>query len=694
MNDRFRPRPIHRLLLALMLLAPAVVRPSMAPVLAADGPGVQEVTGSVTVTSPLIGRAFTETFILLVDLTAFVKRDLLKPLPSSVQVTGNIEGDLRDAATFVVGLPPRPHGEVNDLDGAGPSTGVQVYAVDFQVNLIGDPFLDPIEMSGWPTALSSIKVEIGTNEVEGGRVLVWSPDEAQRFPTGFGSDGKLFTGDDPLASIEAGWTVVDLNAEPFARLRDATVDVPIIEGDIGLKDLSHLTFTAAFDALLDELAARYPYTVEKRLDWDALRAEFRPRVEAAEATNDAAAFNVALMQFANAIGDGHVAVDPPDDFVIDNYAGSLGLAVGLTDEGDLVVRCVERRGAADKARIEPGAIIRSWDRLPPTEALAAVPQLQSESTPAGLEAQRLALLPRRPAGDRVEVAFVNPGGEEQTATLRAAREPATILRPCGLQLSPPAELPVVVEVLPSGIGYVKVSSFTEDLTLVLHAWEWALRELRRLEVPALIVDLRYNRGGYSEAPLYMAGSFVDEPFRLAEQVFSAEDGSRIVAAIETVEPAPVRWRKPVAVLVGDDCVSACELLAAALARDPAVPIVGMEPTAGVEAGVFPWLLPGDLAFRAPLIGFRDASGAVFLEGSGVAPTVRVPKTAESLRLGPEAPDAVRAAAEAALQAVLVGEAPQPDAGATPVPVPQRVGASPAEPTRPDRTVDSRSYALR
>ncbi|HYO30496.1 MAG TPA: S41 family peptidase, partial [Thermomicrobiales bacterium] len=353
----------------------------------------------------------------------------------------------------------------------------------------------------------------------------------------------------------------------------------------------------------------------------------------------------------------------------------VGMALGRTDDGRVVVRCAAPRGTAAKAGIAAGAEIVSWGGKPTAEALADVPQLFGESTDAGLEEQRLILLPRQPAGERVEVAFVSPEGEEGQATLRAARDGDGLGRPCGEDLADPAEMPVTVEVLPSGIGYVKVNSFAEDLTLTLHAWEWSLRKLRQLDVPALIVDIRDNGGGLSKLPVYMAGSFYDEPFTLAEQIFIDEGGEPALTAIERVEPAPMKWRGPVAVLIGPDCASACELLAAALARNPANLVVGMGATAGVEGGVFPWLLPEGIAFRAPLIGYRDDAGEIFLEGTGVQPNVRVPKTAETLLLTQGAPDAVLGAAEAALLG-LTDEATPDDAppSATPQPTDQPIAA--------------------
>jgi C-terminal processing protease CtpA/Prc len=608
--------------------------------------GVETIVGTVTVTSPLVGRAFTEPFVMLSDLAPFVARDLLAPPTTPVQTLANLEGNLRDGARFTLPLPLRPEGSFTRF-GNGPGPGVLVFAVDFQVNIAGDPFLDEVETHGWPSALASVAVEQGSNEVTGGRVVVWAPDDAQTFPVGFGSDGLLFTADDPLGPIAAGWTVVDLDETPFRHLREPRIEVPVIEGSIGLRDLSDRTYTEAFDELIDELRRRYPFTAHKGIDWDALAAAHRPAVLAAEEAADLAAFNVAMMRFAVALGDGHVGVDLPERWVTERYGGGMGLGLGLADDGALVVRCVGRKSAAAEAGILPGATILTWGGQEPAAALAAVEPYASRSTAAGRTAHRLRLLARLPAGGGADVTWRNPNGEERTATLTATADPDGLSLPCGAPHDP-AELPVTARVLPSGIGYVRVNSFSEDITLTTHAWEWALRRLREEDVPALIVDIRDNGGGLTRLPIYLAGSFTDAPYTLARQIFTDDRGGRVTMGIDRVLPTPARWNRPLAVLVNDRCVSACELFAAALARDPATLVVGMEGTAGVVGGIYAWKLPGGLPFRAPLVAFEDEAGNILLEGTGVQPTVVVPRTAATLLLGPGAKDATLAAAEAAL----------------------------------------------
>ncbi|MGI9254306.1 MAG: S41 family peptidase, partial [Thermomicrobiales bacterium] len=378
---------------------------------------------------------------------------------------------------------------------------------------------------------------------------------------------------------------------------------------------------------------------------------------------DPEAYNVALFEFGRAIGDGHVSVDPPDQLIIDRVGGGVGIELGQTDDGAIVVRCVSETGSAEKSGILSGAEILEWNGKPAAKALGDIEPLFSESNESGIVRQQLMLMPRTGLGKRVAVSFRNPGGEPQEAILKGSKEIGSVIDPCAADPASEFEMPVTAKLLPGGIGYIKVNTFSEDFTLMTHSWEWALREFKSGEVSSLIVDLRENGGGLTRIPLYMAGSFFEEPFILENQIYIDESGTPSVTAIDEVIPAPVQWRKPIAVLVGPDCVSACEIFAAAIAHSPEATVVGLGPTAGIEGGVFPWKMPEDINFRAPLIGFEAPDGSVFLEGTGVAPDILVPSTAETLRKDAAAPDAVLDAAVAALNA----EKSTPDApAATPI----------------------------
>ncbi len=490
------------LVLAVAVVLGVVAVPSGAPTAApAVRPdqgvvgGVATLTGPVTVTNPLLVDAFSEPYALLSDLTNFVTRDIEGVPPNDPHVLGRIEGGL-DQGTYVMPLPIVPAGTVSDVDQGAPGKGVQIYSVDLQTNYVGDPFFGPFETeTGWQIGYTSVRIENGSNEVVGGRAAVWSPDARQFFPTDFGPDNRLFTADDPLAPVGPGWTVIDLDQHPFAQLRSPSVEVPILEGDAGLKDLSGLTYTAAFDALVAELRVRYPFTEFKGIDWDAVVAEVRPQVEQAEREGDGQAFNIAIWRFSLLLGDGHTSVQPPFFHIVQRYGASLGFTLGQTDDGAIIVRSVAEGSSAARVGIQTGAEIVSWGGAPVADAAAAQELIFPSSSPHTTALQQLALLPRREAGATVNVGYRNPGGADAAADLQAVADEAGLFAAFRGDEADPAEPPVTVEVLDSGIGYVRVNVFLDDLALIVHAWEWALNRLSELRVPALIVDVRGNGGG-------------------------------------------------------------------------------------------------------------------------------------------------------------------------------------------------------
>ena len=643
------PRPSGRYrgtaklpLLALTLLLLSQLFGSVHPAGAAppkDAGGVHTLTGEVTVTNPFILSSRTDPYVLLADVSQwFVYAD--EPAPPGQQILAGLDGVTEDpagyTATYTLSLPIAPKGGPLDVDnGEGEGDGVQVYLVQMVTDAVGDPFVGPLDGAGYMPYLSSL--------------VVWAPDDAQFFPSDAGEDGQLFTGDDPVAPLGAGWTVVDLDGDEFAFERAGTIEVPLLETAGSHTDLAGLDYVDAFDALVADLRGRYAFTEVKDIDFDALVEEFRPLVVAAERDDDPEAFAVALLRFARMFGDGHVAVNIRnglfDDYLTDRYGGSPGLEVAETDDGEVIVIAVTPDSPAAEAGIEPGTEIVAWNGDPIEEALENVEQMRGHSSPHGLRWQQLRLLPRLPIGEEVALAVRNPGERDsETIELEAVADPVGLEEVRGIRHPNRESLPVTFEVLPSGVGYIKVNAFSDEVALTYDAWEWALKRMDALAVPALIVDVRGNGGGSGTIAQQFAGAFVDEAFVLATDYTVAADGELELAGPSRIEPSALRWEKPVTVLIDQRCASACEIFAAAMA-EAGHPIVGHGPTAGVEAGVLPWTLPEGLQFRASVYLMLDAEGEIFLEGVGLPPTIAVPCTAESL-VSPE--DEVLLVAEAEL----------------------------------------------
>lgn len=613
--------------------------------------GAVTLTGEVVVSNPLLTSTLSEPFILLADLSNFLARDIDGAPALGPQVVARLEGSLASGATFSLPLPMRPPGTAHHFDphmGERTDSGVKVFSVELNNNVVGEPFFGPFEVEqGWGTSFSSMRVESGSYEVIGGSIVVWAEQAGEAFPSGFGEDGKLFTADDPKGALLSGWTVIDLDVAPFGLGREAVASIQIIEGESGLRDLSELGYTAAFDALVAELRVRYPFTATKRIDWDGLVTEFRPQIEAAERERDAAGYHRLLDRFALRFQDGHVAVEPPFEDLRGRFGGSAGMTLGLADDGTVIVAAVARRGPAASAGIERGATIVALNDRPVAVALAEQEIVRPASSPHVLTEQRLRLLPAGMVGQALDLRYRNPGGEEDETRLSLSADRSVLRAIFASSAAPAAELPVTVEVLDSGIGYVRVSTFLADLALMAASWEWAIERLNALGVPAVIVDVRGNLGGAGLLAGYFAGSFTAEPFDLAEYRFAKPSGELVFSGTFDIQPTPSRWERPVAVLIDGSCASACEIFAAAVARDPEHLIVGQTPTAGVLASVFPWRLPGGILFQAPL-GRLEAGGEVFVEGVGVAPSLDVPITIGSLTR--EADDVLDAAEDALLAA--------------------------------------------
>jgi len=116
-----------------------------------------------------------------------------------------------------------------------------------------------------------------------------------------------------------------------------------------------------------------------------------------------------------------------------------------------------------------------------------------------------------------------------------------------------------------------------------------------------------------------------------------------------IKPGEIFYEGPIAVLISPSCISACEGFAYALTSTGRAIAVGTAGTAGAfgDVGFGQYTMPGDWSMQFPTGRPIDAEGNVVIEGMGVQPDIRVPKTLESvLGLGdPVLEAAIQALAE-------------------------------------------------
>lgn len=640
---------LFRLMIGVMLFAFVLAGcgPATLPAPVATEPAVEDVTqphvvkGTYSVTNDFVlTRYYVENAVALVDMHGFVIRDIEWELPVESQVLGFMTFDVESlSGTYELNLPALPRGEFNDVDNNGvDDAGVQVYAVAYSPNLYGGPFSEGDDRSlGWPSYLASIRTDREhDDEVVGGKLVVWAPDAGQSFPSGFGEDGLLFTADDPVMPLPAGYSVIDLDQQPFAILRDAEAELTLFEPqDIAIKDFSEQSYTGAFDAMFEIIRKEYAFAgIEgKAPDWDALYAELRPRVEKAEADKSPNDFYLALRDLNWAFKDGHVGLDggqyANEDFT-QATSGGYGFAIRELDDKRVIAMFILEGGPAQAAGMELGAEILEFNGLPISEAIAGVQPYAIQSSDFAIRYQQARYLVAAPVGTEAAVTFVNPGGSPQTVTLTAVGERQSFNRTSvNFGVDRTSFNPVDARLISQGnaaIGYLRINTNSDDLALTIRLFERALQRFEENQVAGIAIDMRYNTGG---APLGLAGFLTDQEFEMGQLEYYSEKTGKFEPDGLPMKVLPnqnqYRFDK-MTLLVGQACFSACEIEAYGFSQVPGMIVVGQTPTAGVEAetarGSF--ILPESFSFTVPTGRFTLPDGSIFLEGQGVQPTLRVP----------------------------------------------------------------------
>lgn len=424
------------------------------------------------------------------------------------------------------------------------------------------------------------------------------------------------------------------------------------------KDLSRLGWTNAATAMLADLAAEYPFTEHKGLDWESLGERFLAAVAAAESASDVEAYRMAVRELVYSVPDGHVRLRSPDDAAMDvAVGGGFGLALGALDDGRIAVVRLWDDGPAAATGITWGSVVTTWNGVPVEDALATTPVLWAERPPStqdALNAEQLRFLARAPVGTAAEVGFVPPGGgPARTVTLVAEDDGlATLVATDPYPYESTPEEVVTSRVLTDpasgvAVGYVRVSAM-RFLSGAAVAMRNALDGFEAAGAHGVIIDLRGNRGGsdfvvaplvapfHTERATYHHVEAYDERDGRFEPIPFNQVDPFVPVITYRVRPASDPYTGPVAVIVDGSTASAAEGMAMLLARLPNVTVYGYTGTTGIlgAGNSKSWRLPGGVTVRMLDSRSLDAGGRVQVDSDagmhgGVHPDVVVPRTLES-----------------------------------------------------------------
>ena len=603
--------------------------------------GTVLVTGLVEYTNPFFTMGTSEPLIILEDQTGFVDRDRNYLFPPESQVLGQITSDFFVSPfSYSLALPVEPQGVLRDVDQDGvDEAGVMVFAVAYWTNTFGDAFLEERDLygGGWSSAYASTRISSRSEtlgEVYGGKYIVFAPDSTQSFPSGFGADEMLFTDDDPIVDIPAGYTVVDMDTEPFTFIREREVVVDLIEGEGSeADDFSNLGFAEAFDAMVEKFRLEYAFTEYKNLNWDAIHAELRPRFEEAEANNDLLEYFLALRDFTWEIPDGHVGIPfgPLAEMFQLETEGGLGMAIRQLDDGRVIVNFLLEGGPAERAGVEMAAEILEINGVAIDEALENTnPWSMPFSTEHVLRLQQLRYAIRFPLDTPVSITYQNPENEfPSTTTITTVAERESFAFSSFNSGLNGFELPMDFTILPNGYVYAKIYSFSDDDRLLITLWERMINTMNANGIPGLIIDMRQNGGGSGFLADQMAAYFFDDEHVTGQTAYYDEDQGDFYIDPDTIEhfylpSQESRFYGEVAVLVGPNCNSACEFFSYNMTIDDRAEIVGQYPTAGLGGSVEQFFMPEGVQVRFTIGRAMNGDGDIHIEGIGVVPTLQVP----------------------------------------------------------------------
>ncbi len=604
-----------------------------------DEGGPVSVTGSLAYTNGYFTAGADEPLIILEDEAGFVDRNHGFIFPEKSQVLGQITSDFYTSPfTYSIELPIEPGATLKDVDHNGKTDpGVMIYAVAYWTNTWGDAYLEQRDLQGggWSGAYASTHIDQNPSahgEVIGGKYIVYAPDGNEGFPSGFGDDKKLFTDDDPIVTLPQGYTVVDMDTNPFTFDRSRHPVIDLIEGEGAQQaDFSSMSYTDAFKGMVDMFRKKYAYTELKGIDWDAKEAEFLPQFEEADKNSDSVAYRHALRDFLWTIPDGHVNAPADNTEFSQATAGGLGMAIRKLDDGRVVVNFLSPDGPAAQAGIQLKAQILGMNSKPIEQAIeATVPWSSPFSSDHFRLLQQLRYVTRFPVGTSVQVKYMNPGDTvTQSATMTAVEENASFRFSSFNKGLTGLELPMSYSVLDSGFISIKIYSFEDSARLTIQLWERIIKILNDNQVPAVIIDMRQNGGGSGFLADQMAAYFFSDALDIGN-VASYDDSLGQFYIDPNVEekffppPENLRFNGKVAVLIGPNCASACEHFTRDMTFENRAAIVGQYPTAGLGGGVTTYLMPENIQLQYPVVRAVDAQGNIIIEGTGIAPTIQVP----------------------------------------------------------------------
>ncbi|MEJ7861054.1 MAG: S41 family peptidase [Pyrinomonadaceae bacterium] len=319
-----------------------------------------------------------------------------------------------------------------------------------------------------------------------------------------------------------------------------------------------------FDMVWNTINKKYYDSHFNGVDWSKMREVYQPRVEAAKSDDE---FYRLVKRMVSELGDIHTSFRTPREVEAGkrNVTISVGVRLGEA-EGKAVIFGVEPDTEAARAGLRAGMIVNKIDGRETTEILAEKrPAIKSSSANA-VNRKAFAQLLSGAENTSVLLSLSEPNDS-------AAREVMLVRR---AKNSPKeAETLFSSRRLPSDVGYIRFDEFDFK---VLKTFKKSLTELK--DTKGLIIDLRFNSGGYHYAMSEMAALFFSEKVSFGKTITRTGKIPKILGISLVPKETFVgdedteRYAAPVVILTSNYSASAAEHFAAGMQESGRATIVG------------------------------------------------------------------------------------------------------------------------
>lgn len=408
----------------------------------------------------------------------------------------------------------------------------------------------------------------------------------------------------------------------------------------GLSPLSFGDLTAeqrkqnleSFDQVWNTVRAKHWDPALGGLDWEAVRAELRPKIERASSDSEARAIITDMLSRlhlthygvipgsvyrdlgSGSAGSEQSGVDTEDD------SGTAGLDVRVVN-GQALIFNVEPGSDAEKQGVRPGWAIRAIDSDVSAPMLRRVSGAYQDSTlkPMMLARAVLARLDG-PVGNPVEVEFRD--GNDRIRTLSIERQ-SRRGQPEKFGYMPESWLSIQTGKPTSDVGYIGFNYFLDPMRLTA-AFQKAIDDCKGCR--GMVVDVRGNPGGIGILATGLAGYFVDQPDLKLGTLRMRDLPMKFV-----VNPRAPAFHGPLAILIDGLSASTSEIYAGGLQDIHRARVFGTRSAGAALPSMFERLPNGD-GFQFAIATYQSASGKT-LEGTGVTPDEVTPLTRAALLAG-------------------------------------------------------------